>query len=201
MAAKTIGILGGTFDPIHFGHLNLAVEILEKWPLDEVWFCPAQCNPFKEKEGEEAKHRLKMVNLALMPFPKFRAIDIELNRDGPSYTIDTLKQLIEKEKLAPERSQFVLLMGGDAAMSFPKWRNAEEIVSLVPLAVGLRLGEISHFKEDNTSIAQAIKKGCFPTNQMDISATEIRERLKKRLPCAHLVPKEVLDYIKTFCLY
>lgn len=199
---KTIGIFGGTFDPIHFGHLNLAIEVLEKKPLDEVWFCPAHISPFKQGEKSvEPSHRLNMINLALTTFKQFRSIDIELKREGPSYTIDTLRYLIDQEKLNLSPKNFVFIMGDDATRDFLKWHLAEEIVRLVPLAIGCRQQHLQCPLTGNQNVDKALKQGCIPTRVMDISATEIRDRLKKGLNCRHLVPKEVLDYIKEFHLY
>lgn len=196
---KVIGIFGGTFDPIHLGHLNLAIEILEKKPLDEVWFCPARSSPFKrEGESTAAHHRLKMIDLAIAPIPAFRSVDIELQREGPSYTIDTLRYFVEQEKSNPSPTTFSLIMGEDTFFNFFNWRHPEEIMRLAPLTIGCRQYNLAG-KEDPV-IEQALK-GCLSTRIMEISGTEIRERLKKGLYCGHLVPKEVLDYIREFHLY
>lgn len=97
---KRIGFFGGTFDPIHLGHLNLAVEIMEKRQLDEVWFCPARVNPFKQDEqATDAFQRLEMVKIAIRDIPFFRAVDVEMSREGPSYTYDTIVELQKKKRL------------------------------------------------------------------------------------------------------
>lgn len=197
----TIGLFGGTFDPPHLGHLNLAVEMLEKHGLDEVWFCPARVNPFKQKEPPTStEHRVAMLKLALGPYPRFRILEDEINRVGPSYTFDTLHTLIQKEKSQSKPAQFALILGEDAIGGFSKWHRAEEIVRLVPLLIGSRSnihGEVAGSKE----ILEAIDQGLTNTRIMEISATEVRARLKKGLFCGHLVPREVLDYIKTYHLY
>lgn len=195
---KKIGFFGGTFDPIHFGHLNLAVQVLEKKKWDEIWFCPAQLNPFKQNGETSGHHRLAMVNLAIAPFPKFRSLDLELQRQGPSYTIDTIRTLLEMDK---NQSEIGLILGDDTIHQFAQWKEAEELVRLVPLVIGVRHPEKEHFHSGNPRMDEALKKGCLETSLMEISATQVRDRLKNGLPCSHLVPKEVLDYIREFRLY
>src|SRR5204862_4879143 len=94
MGKKIIGIFGGTFDPIHFGHINLALEMKEQHHLDEVWFIPAKVNPFKlEKKLQPMGRRHKMVELGIEDIPGFKVYDVESQRQGPSFTVDTLRQL------------------------------------------------------------------------------------------------------------
>ncbi len=195
---KRIGFFGGTFDPIHLGHLNLAVEIMEKRQLDEVWFCPARVNPFKQDEqATDAFQRLEMVKIAIRDIPFFRAVDVEMSREGPSYTYDTIVELQKKKE-----AQYSLILGEDALQSFFRWHRVVELVALVPLAIGSRAGAVNlNTLEGPPSVLKAIQAGLTVTREMDISATEVRHRLKSELICDHLVPKEVLDYIKTNHLY
>lgn len=198
---KSVGIFGGTFDPIHFGHLNLAVEMLEKHSLDEVWFCPARINPHKQQEIPTAtQHRLEMVRRAIAKHPKFRLLEIEMTREGPSYTIDTLHWLIQQESLKPDPAHFFLILGEDSLTGFSKWHRPEEIVKLVPLLIGSRNG-VSTAIQGSELIQKAIQKGLTPTRIMEISATDVRSRLKKMQYCCHLLPMEVLDYIQAHQLY
>lgn len=207
MIAKKIGLLGGTFDPFHFGHLNLAFELMEKKGLDQVWFIPAQVNPFKMGAPPTAmEHRLAMVQLAIQEIPQFHLKDLEKERPPPSYTIDTLKTFIAEEafKLAPH--QFYLLLGEDAISSFDSWHLSEEIVKLVPLLIGSRSSmEVIMGKYDlnpfSILIRKAIEGGCVQTRLMDISGTDIRKRLAEGLYCGHLVPASVLNYIQIHRLY
>ena len=100
---KKVGLLGGSFDPIHLGHLNLAIELKEKWQLEEVWFIPAQVSPFKKNALPSlASHRLKMVELALKPFSQFFLSDFELQRPSLSYTIETVNYFcqLHRESMA-----------------------------------------------------------------------------------------------------
>jgi len=186
LVARRIGLLGGTFNPIHFGHLNLAIEMQEKCTLDEVWMIPARLSPFKLEEplisGED---RLEMVRLAIEGLPSFRVLDVELSRPPPSYTIDTL------HLLDTSADNFFLLLGEDAFAHFDKWKNHKEILQKVSLRVAKR----------KCSTQQVPLAERVDTREMEISSTEVRERIKKRLYCGHLIPYKVLDYIYEHQLY
>jgi nicotinate-nucleotide adenylyltransferase len=197
MVATKIGLFGGTFDPIHFGHLNLAFELMEKKQLDQVWFIPAQINPFKtQAPPTPIEERLSLVRLAIKDIPQFYLKDLEKERSPPSYTIDTLRAFIAEEAYNPIPNQFYLLMGEDSVPGFFHWHLPEEIVQLVPLLIGSRSG-IWQYKLDNFSLPlrEAIQEGLTPTRLIDISGTDIRNRFSQQLYCGHLVPHEVLQYI------
>lgn len=199
---KNVGIYGGTFDPLHFGHINLALGIMEAQSLDEVWFCPAKINPHKveHRNPVSTKHRMAMLKLALQDIPHIKILDIEVKRNGPSYMIDTLRELIEKKEEYP--CNFKLILGDDAIPGFFKWREPKEIVRLVPLLVGRRFPDIKPIElEGDPEICGAIQKGFTPTHIFDISSTEIRERIHNKLYIGHLVPSKVVDYIYTNHLY
>lgn len=198
MSRMKIGLLGGTFDPIHIGHLNLAFELMEKKNLDQVWFIPAHINPHKnDKPPTSMEHRLAMVKLAIQGIPVFDMKDLENDRPPPSYTIDTLRSLN-----AEFPHQFYLLMGEDVVPRFMQWHLPEEIVKLVPLLIGSRSGifqyDFSHF---SPLVKQAIQEGLVPTRLMDISGTEIRKRFEAGLYCGHLLPEAVFRYIQENRLY
>jgi nicotinate-nucleotide adenylyltransferase len=203
MIGKKIGLLGGTFDPIHFGHLNLAFELMEKKELDQVWFIPAQVNPFKvQKPPHSMDHRLAMVQLAIQGIPQFQLKDLEKERPPPSYTIDTLRAFIAEEAYSPTPNQFYLLLGEDSIPTFFYWHLPEEIVKLVPLLIGSRSGiEEYELNKFSLSIRKAIEAGLTETQLMDISSTDIRRRLNQGLYCGHLVPAPVLNYIQENQLY
>lgn len=195
-----VGIYGGSFDPIHFGHLNLALEMIESGVVDEVWFCPVRTNPLKQgKESTAPELRLKLVLLALKGVPNCFATDIELRRPAPSYTVDTLRALIAEH---PEH-QFSLIMGDDTILHYSEWREPEEIVRLVPIWIGRRtLHTIDWNKvSKDPKMIQQLQKGVVPTRFLDISATEIRKRLRRGQYCGHLVPAPVLDEIAKHQLY
>jgi nicotinate-nucleotide adenylyltransferase len=200
---KHIGLFGGTFDPIHCGHLNLAIELMEKKRLDEVWFIPAQINPHKVESNPTPMHqRLIMTQLAIQDIPKFHLKDLEKERPPPSYTIHTLRAFISEEAYSPAPNQFYLLMGEDSVPGFSRWYLPEEIVQLVPLLIGSRSGfsqyELANYE---LSLREAIQKGLTPTRLMDVSGTTIRERLSQGLYCGHLLSASVLQYIQKNQLY
>jgi nicotinate-nucleotide adenylyltransferase len=201
---KKIGLLGGSFDPIHFGHLNLALELMEKRGLDEIWFIPAKVNPHKSLEEPISEaHRLMMLGLALeeincFNLSRFKIDETEIHRDAPSYTIDTLRILIAQHPT----TQFYLLLGQDCMAGFSRWHLPEEIIALVPLLIGSRSGtwNIDEF-ECSSRIKSAIKEGVTVTRLMDISSTTLRQRLAQGLYCGHLIPHRVLHYIYENGLY
>lgn len=200
---KKIGLFGGTFDPIHCGHLNLAFELMEKKQLDQVWFIPAQVNPLKTQAPPiSIEHRLAMVKLAIQDIPQFHLKDLEKERPPPSYTIHTLKAFIAEEAAKPSSNLFYLLMGEDSVPGFLHWHLPEEIVKLVPLLIGSRTG-IWQCDLDNFSlpIREAIQEGLISTRLMDISGTDIRFRLANHLYCGHLIPIPVLQYINENQIY
>lgn len=196
-----IGLFGGSFNPVHFGHLNMALELKEKKGLDAVWFIPSH-SPFRvEEEMAPAHHRQKMVELALEGIEGFYLCDLELVCSAPSYTIDTLRHI---QKCWPCHS-FSLLLGEDVLLRFSEWKEVDEIVRLSPLLVAARpasdlcarMGQLGLSDE----IQKVIKKGMVSTRQLEISSTDIRKRLKNHLYCGHLLPWKVLDYISVNQLY
>jgi len=196
---KKIGLFGGTFDPIHFGHLNLAVALSEAHHLDEVLFCPVSHSPFKETQPSVApEHRMAMVLLTIQEIPLFGLCKLELERGGISYTVDTLRELRERYRQKNEPVQLYLLLSQEAGESFHRWKEAEELIQLATVLLGSRQGASSL---PPSSVRQALSQGFTPTPLMEISSTEVRERLSKGLYCGHLVPAIVLDYIKCHHLY
>jgi nicotinate-nucleotide adenylyltransferase len=201
---KKIGFFGGTFDPVHFGHLNLAIELMERHRLDQVLFCPANYSPHKSDDlpTMDRIHRYQMTMLAIEPIEKFQILDWEIQREGPSYTIDTLRYLIEQNQHKEEKVHWHLILGEDSLINFFSWKEAEHLAKLAPPLIGsrnrhLNLGE----NEASAPLIKTLKKGLTQIPLIEISSTVIRERLKKHLFCGHLLPAKVLDYIQQNRLY
>jgi nicotinate-nucleotide adenylyltransferase len=194
--SKRVGLYGGTFNPIHFGHLNLAFELMEKGGLDEVWWIPAKHSPLRTNEKLlDPKLRLQMVELAIEEIPQFKVTDLELVRETPSYTIDTVKEILKKYP----GMDFFLLLGEDLLKNFPEWKGFSELIELIPLLIGGRDGvELPHFPH---KVRDAINKGRIKTSLFELSATRVRQRLEKKLYTGHLVPAKVLDFISVNQLY
>jgi len=131
----SIGIMGGTFNPIHLGHIEIAKAAYEQYHLDEVWFMPNHIPAYKSEDAiVSGEDRLEMVRLAIKDIPYFKASDLELKRDGNTYTIDTLKLL---KKQYPQHV-FYFIMGADSLFSFDKWREYQKIPSYATLLVAPR---------------------------------------------------------------
>lgn len=149
MTKKKIGFFGGTFDPIHFGHLLLVEELAKKHHLDEVWFCPAYCSVFKTSKPPQAsvKHRLAMLELALEGYPAFKICRAEIEKGTVCYTVDTLRLLSHPE------IQFYLLLSDESFASLARWKEPEELARLAPPLVGKRT------LISSTKIRKRLKKG------------------------------------------
>lgn len=193
---KKIGLFGGTFDPIHFGHLNLAIHLFEAHHLDRVLFCPVSQSPFKKERSAAGKdHRKEMTRIGIEGFSGFELFLFEMEKGGVSYTVETLRHLREKERFA----ELFLLLSQESVHSFHRWHHAEEIVSLARPIIGMREGWKGTIPP--SPIEKELALGLTPTPLMEISSTSVRERLKKNLYCGHLVPGKVLDYIEQNQLY
>lgn len=180
-----IGVFGGTFDPPHFGHVSLVCSMIEKLKLDCVYIIPSGMNPLKQTTTTGCDIRLKMTQLAFQDVPKTRVLDVELRRKGLSFTIDTIHWLIENDEDFKNAERF-LLLGGDLVSDFESWKNPDELFALAQPVIARRGCEIqTRFN---------VQK--IDTPNIDISSTEIRERLKLGLYCGHLVPHRTLEYIK-----
>ena len=181
-----IGILGGSFDPIHHGHLILARAAKEELGLDRVLLIPANKSPHKaDTKPATAEDRLKMAQLAIDSEEGFEVSDTELRRPAPSYTIDTLREL---RTLHP-RDEFVLLIGGDNAATFDTWREPDEIRRLAQIAVLDRAG---HAVAGDWPIVRRL---------VDISSTDLRARVAAGRSIRYLTPDPVCDYIHSYRLY
>ncbi len=192
-----VGVFGGSFDPVHFGHLFLAEYCREACGLDRVLFVPAGQPPHKAESTLTAgQHRLAMLELAVSDNPGFEVTDLELQREGPSYTVDTLAELSQ----AAPGDEFFLLMGADMLQDFPNWREPQRICELAKLAVVARDGltPLDWSVLDNVIPAELSDE--FLSVQMprlDISSTEIRARVLSGQSIRYRTPDAVIAYILT----
>ena len=181
-----IGLYFGSFNPIHHGHLIIATHVLQTIGLEQLWFVVSPQNPLKPAAGLlNEYHRLFLVNLAIEAEPRLKATDIEFKLPRPSFTIDTLTYLTEKYP----QHQFSLLMGSDSLANLNKWKNYQQILRHYPIYVYKRPGltSIPEFPEGNITILNA--------PLLEISATHIRENIRKGLSIRYLVPDKVMDEI------
>jgi len=209
-----IGLLGGTFDPIHFGHLGMAQELAQALALDTVKFIPAAVPPLKSQPSASAADRCAMVQLAIANNPDFQLDDRELKRTGPSYTLDTLRSL--RSELS-EQDSLVLFIGSDAFKQLNRWHQWQEIIQLCHIALVARPdSEVStglnpelvtflqdHYTE-NAMDLQSESAGLITMQAITplaISSSAIREQLKNRQSARYLTPDCVLDYIAQHGLY
>jgi len=197
-ARKQVGFLGGTFDPIHIGHLHLALEAKEHFGLDEVLFCPSYCSPFKQQEVAIAspEERLAMTKLAVEGIHGCTVVDYEIKLHKVSYTVDTLKYL---KKTFPEQ-EFFLILGEDHSKTFMQWKDPLEIMKIAPVRVGSREGSFNSY-DVPVEYRKTFQEGFFTIHNLEISSTYLRERLRKKLYCHHLIPPKVVDYIQSRRLY
>lgn len=195
-----LGIFGGTFDPIHFGHLLLAETAREECRLDEVWFVPAHMAPHKlESRATAPKERLAMARLAIAGHAQFRVSDMELQRPGPSFTVDTLRQL------AAERPQdeLFLLVGADSLADFPTWREPAALFDLATV-VAVNRGRSPASIEPVWQHLGIRRDEHFLQISMpavDLSATDIRSRSAAGRSIRYQTPRAVELFIQQHRLY
>ncbi len=191
---------GGSFDPIHIGHLIVGRDVLEKLRADKLTFIPTYQAPLKEAHQARPLDRLSMIKLAIKDQKNFQVSDIEIKRGGISYTVDTVMELF---KLYSEKPYFV--MGADSLLSLHLWKEPQKVTSLACLVVVDRFNKAKeilkymkykfpHLKEDQDYILLEVRR-------VDVSSTEIRERVRTGKSIRWLVPQEVEDYIIRKGLY
>ena len=180
-----VGVFGGTFDPVHVGHLAIANAALDELALDRVYFVPARHSPLKQ-DGPiaSAEDRIAMLAAATHDETRFRVSPVELDRTGPSFTIDTLESLRDQGPL-------FLILGSDAYADFERWREPARIRDLATIAVAARPGA--------PNAPQGVRMLDLPL--MDISSRELRARAARGRSLRYLVPEAVLRYIEEHRLY
>ncbi|MFQ6372195.1 nicotinate-nucleotide adenylyltransferase [Shewanella sp. YIC-542] len=214
-----IGILGGTFDPVHYGHLRPAAEVLQLLQLDQLWLMPNNIPPHKQQASASAAQRLQMLQLATGPFPQFSINAVELERATLSYSVTTLRQLRQEYP----QDTFYFIMGTDSLVTLTTWQRWQELFDLCHLVICRRAGwqlqpdnpVYNQWQQRQTTPAQHLAN-CPPATapssgdiiMVDVapqpySSTALRQALAdNRLePCQNAIPASVLDYITTQQLY
>jgi nicotinate-nucleotide adenylyltransferase len=198
---SAVGVFGGTFDPVHLGHLAIADEVRRKLRLDEVLFMPAGQPWFKQqREITSAQHRLEMVMLATASHPRFEVSTLELERPGATYTVDTMTQLRASFN---QTTDLFFIVGFDSLADLPKWKEPELLVKLCRVAAVRRPG---HTKLDIDGLEAAVpgfgeSLVVVEAPLLDISASEIRRRVASGLSITDMVPEAVARYIAENDLY
>jgi nicotinate-nucleotide adenylyltransferase len=194
-----VGIYGGAFNPPHLGHLVCAQEAATQLSLDRVLFVPVGEAPHRDIEADPgAEARLEMVELAVADDERFETSRIELDREGPSYTLDTLKQLRQESP----KDELFLILGGDQAAAFASWHEPEAVLELATLvvfervswgrnAIGIKIGRMAG--------VERVRYLDMPL--MQVSSSAIRRRVRGGTPIRYLVPDKVADYISSHHLY
>jgi nicotinate-nucleotide adenylyltransferase len=178
-----IGLLGGSFDPIHNGHLSTAQSLFDQLRLSQLRFVVAREQPLKQGHAASADHRARMVELAISGIPGFITERIELGRSGPSYTVDTLRALTAAEP----GQEWMVLLGSDAARDLDRWREAAEVARLARIVVFGRAGE--------PVPSSPLIGGTATVPPVPVSATRVRQRVRRGLSVDHLVPPSVARYM------
>jgi nicotinate-nucleotide adenylyltransferase len=195
-----VGILGGTFNPPHLGHFVCAQEAYLQLELDRVMLIPARVPPHKPVEEEPGvEHRLELCRVAVEgDDERFQVSDLEVRRAGPSYTVDTLELVHDRE---PD-SELFLIVGGDIAAGFPAWHKPERVLSLATLSVAKRPGtERAAIDRALATVAGGERARFFSMPEIGISSTMIRDRVAAGQPIKYLVPDTVAAYIDRHRLY
>ncbi|RPJ05096.1 MAG: nicotinate (nicotinamide) nucleotide adenylyltransferase [Spirochaetaceae bacterium] len=186
-----IAILGGTFNPLHTGHLFLAEEVLRLGGFDKILFIPTFMPAHKEvKEPVSAALRSKMIKETLSPYAEFMFDDCEIRREGISYMIDTLHEILPKYEFDNKPA---IIIGDDLAEGFTGWKNTEEILSLAEIIVVRR--------NSSTPVLCNFPHRYLENKIFDLSSSEIRSRVRNNLPVRFLVPDKVYESIKKHNLY
>lgn len=199
---KEIGILGGTFDPIHIGHTKLGIEAIKQFNLSEIWIIPAFNPPHKTlKNVTSYEDRLNMIRLAIENLSQFKILEVEKMRGGKSYTSETLKEIVS---LYP-KTRFSFIMGADSLYEIEDWHKPEEVMKFARLLVALRtydkaykslIEQVDYLKEKYNADIEIISY-----NKINISSNEIRSLVSQNKDYSALVEKQVKEYIESNKLY
>ena len=196
-----VGIMGGTFDPIHNGHLIVAEAVRDTLDLDEVLFIPSARPPHKlDREVTSPEHRLAMTVLATCFHPQFRVSSIEILRQGPSYAVDTIDAIKMEYEVGTE---FYFILGADAALELSTWHNAQELIEKCNFIAATREGTNIDIRDIEAQFGTSAKGHIqrVLTPKIEISSTDIRDKLRHGRSIRYLVPDTVEAYIRKENLY
>ena len=207
-----LGIFGGSFDPVHLGHIKLALALLEQYNFEQIQFIPCQQSPLKEKTFVDARHRWEMLRIVTRSYDRLTIDDRELKRPGPSYTIDTLKEIHEETQ---HKRVLVLILGVDTYLDFCKWYHFSEILSFCHVMLLQRSGYTlpnsgcekelydAHKTADFTKISSTQNGYIFLSDieKFDISSTTIRDYISEGKQPKFLLPGNIWNYISKYNLY
>ncbi|MDD2971963.1 MAG: nicotinate-nucleotide adenylyltransferase [Lachnospiraceae bacterium] len=200
MDRKKIGIMGGTFDPIHIGHLLMANAAREYFRLDEILFIPSG-NPYFKEHITDKQRRYEMVSLAIEDNKSFTISDIEINRPGNTYSYETLEELTREH---PE-NRYYFIVGADSVFYMEQWKNIEQLFHCCTIAVAVRDGysvdELKVYMNKLMTTYPNCRIELFNTSRFDISSTEIRDHIATGHSVQYLVPDKVLSYINENHIY
>ena len=194
---KKIGIMGGTFDPIHVGHLMIAEAVWDEYKLEKVLFIPSANPPHKHDVMTSARHRFNMTLLATCSNPHFEVSSIEMDRTGPSYTIDTIKAL---KKIYGDDTDFYFIIGADCIHELPSWHKIDELLKICKFIATKR----PSYKLDLSIIAKEFSDyniQLLETPELEISSTDIRQKKKKGYSIQYITTEQVQQYIRKEELY
>jgi nicotinate-nucleotide adenylyltransferase len=198
---KKVGLFGGSFNPIHIGHLWIAESTRDAFQLEKVIYIPAGKNPYKTHETEEERHhRYQMVQLGIESNPYFDISDVEINKSGNTYTIDTIHYFMEK---FPEYKLY-FITGSDLMFQINLWKEAKTLMESIEIVTAVRPGYADKELElqiDFLTRNYQAKIHLFHTPELDISSSEIRDRIRKGMTNHYLLPTKVEDYIRKNQLY
>jgi len=199
---KKYGIMGGTFDPIHVGHLVIAEEIRWKFNLDKVIFVPAGNPPHKDiSKITSGEHRYRMTLLATISNSYFDVSTIELEKQGITYTIDTIKEL---KSLCKNNTEFYFITGADSILELSTWKDVDQLLSMCNFVAATRPGfQLSKIETKVKELESKYNKCIYTvsTPALQISSTDIRNRIREGRPVKYLLPESVEAYIKKHKLY
>ncbi len=202
---RRYGIIGGTFDPIHYAHLYIAYEAKEQLNLDEVIFMPAGKQPLKAKKVvTDSKLRYEMVKSAIEPFNEFSISNYEIEKEGLSFTYETLEYFKGESNVENQEKELFFITGADCLISIEEWRGVEKIFSLCTLVVFIRSGISQKEMMEKKQMIEAKYNGkiiILDLKELEISSTDIRERVSRNKRIDFFVPSKVADIIYEKGLY